>query len=105
MYFFLDMLAISSHWVVKTGLKRNRHNYDDLCRNVLGPAGGYLHSTTSVIFSFCSCIAYVMITGSSLRDIAEGLNATGFIVDRRFYILICGVAIMLPLACFRDMVS
>ncbi len=99
------MLAISSHWIIKMGLKRNQHNYDDLCRSVLGPAGGYVHSTTSIAFTFTGSIAYMMIAGSSLKDIAEGLGATGFIVDRRFYILICAVAIMLPLSCFRDMVS
>ncbi len=99
------MLAISSHWVVKMGLKRNQHNYDDLCRNVLGPAWGYLHSATSMILAFTASITYMMIMGSSLEDIAEGLDATGFIADRRFYILICGVAIMLPLSCFRNMVS
>ncbi len=105
MYFFLDMIAVASHWVVKVGLKRHRHNYDDLCRNVLGPAGGYVHSTTSCLFAFSACIAYMMITGEALADIAKRLGATGFIADRRFHVLICGVAFMLPLSCFRDMVS
>ncbi len=105
MYFFLGMLAIASHWIIKTGIKRNQHNYDDLCRNVLGPAGGYFHSATSFVIAYTSTISYMMVAGSSLADTAEGLGATGFIADRRFYILICSVAIMLPLAFLRNMVS
>ncbi len=105
MYLFLDMLGVSSYWIVETGLKRRQHNYEDICRNVFGKAGIYGHCTYTFWFIFTGCIAYLIIAGQSLADVLHGLGATGVLADRRFYTLICGVLIMLPLALFRDMVS
>ncbi len=105
MYLFLDMLVVSSEWIINVGLKRRRNNYDDLCNDVLGPAGGYFHSITSFVISFTGNMAYMMICGSSFEDIALALKFSGFFADRRFYTLIFAVFIMLPLSSFRDMVS
>ncbi len=105
MYFFLDMLAISSHWVVKTGLKRHQHNYEELCRNVLGPVEGYCHCIYTFVFSFTGCIAYLLIAGQSLADVMVGMGATGMFADRRFYIAASSVCIVLPLVSLRDLVS
>ncbi len=105
MYLILDMLAVTSHWIVKTGLKRHKHNYEDLTRDVFGPAGGYLHCMYTFFYSFSCCIAYVIITGDCLEHVSVGLGATGVFTDRRFYITLCAVFVMLPLSCFRDMVS
>ncbi len=87
------------------GLKRHRHNYEDLCRNVLGRAGGYLYCVTAFCFTYSSTIAYVIVTGQSLRDVSRGLGATGVFANEKFYIALCAVFVMLPLSCFRDMVS
>ncbi len=105
MCFFFDILAVASHWIVKIGLKRQRYNYEDLTRTALGPIAGHLHCYASFFFAFTSSISYAIIAGQSLRDVSQGLGATGVLADRRFYTLICGVLIMLPLALFRDMVS
>ncbi len=99
------MVAIASQWVIRTGIKRRHHNYEDLCRNVLGPVGGYLHCVYTFVFAFTSCVAYVIITGQSLRDVSLGLGATGIFANKMFYCALCGVFIMFPLSSFRDMVS
>ncbi len=96
---------MGSHWVIKIGNKRHCHNYEDLCRDILGPTGRYLHSAYSFVFAFTSCIAYVVIIGQTSGDVSEGLGATGFFANKRVYIVMCAVFIMLPLSCLRDMVS
>eukprot|EP01084_Bolivina_argentea_P027073 50322_1 len=95
--------ALASHWIIKMGIKRHRHNYEDLCRNVLGRAGGYLYCVTAFCFTYSSTIAYVIVTGQSLRDVSRGLGATGVFANEKFYIALCAVFVMLPLSCFRDM--
>ncbi len=104
MYLILDILAVSSHWIVKTGLKRHKHNYEDLCRDILGPVGGYLHCVYTWIFSFTGCLAYMIIAGQNLADVGHSLGGTGIFGDRRFFTACC-VVIVLPLCLLRDMVS
>ncbi len=105
MYLILDILAVSSHWIVKTGLKRHKHNYPDLIADLFGQTAGYMHCMVTLIFPSLGCVAYMMILGDSLEHVSVGLGATGVFADRRFYIAVCAVFIMLPLCCFRNMVS
>ncbi len=98
------MLALTSHWIIKAGHKRHHHNYEDLCRDVLGPVGGYLHCTYTFFYSFTTCIAYVIITGQCLQDVSQAYGAKGIFADGRFYVVICAVFVMLPLSHLRNMV-
>ncbi len=99
------MLALASHWIIKTGLKRHHNNYEDLVRDVIGPLGGYLHCAYTFVFAYTGCMAYLLIGGESLRDVALSFGATGIFADRRFYTIVGGLFICLPLSCLRDMVS
>ncbi len=99
------MLAISSKWIIKTGLKRHQHNYEELCKSVLGPVGSYCHCIYTFIGTFTGSIAYLLIAGQSLADVMVGIGATGMYADRRFYIAVGSVCIVLPLVSLRDLVS
>ncbi len=105
MYLFLDMLGVSSYWIIETGLKRRQHNYEDICRNVFGKVGIYGHCAYTFWFIFTGCIAYLIIAGQSLADVLHGLGATGVVADSRFIIAVFTTCITLPLLCLRDLVS
>ncbi len=105
MYLILDILGLTNKWLIYIGLKRHIFNYEDLNRAVLGQVGAYLYCLYTFFLAFTCCVAYVMITGDSLRDVSAGFGATGVVADRKFYLTLCSIFLVLPLSCLRDMVS
>ncbi len=96
---------MASHWIVLTGRKRHKHNYEDVCRDALGQGVFYAHCLYTFLFAYSGSIAYLMIAGDSFADVGSYFGGTGVLNDRRFYVALSGTVISLPLSLFRDMVS
>lgn len=92
--------------LINTSVKVGCKNYEDIVNYCFGKAGFYIVSFFMFIFAFGAMIAYNVIIGDTITQVALviGLGDTPF-ANREFVIILFATFVMLPLSSLKDMGS
>ncbi len=101
----------TSDWLVMSGFKTRRQNYDTLMEHLFGKAGLYVYFLFTFLYAYGADVAYIIIMSTNVTAVVNGLGATDAKYDlpddsiRRIVVAGMAVIFVLPIALLRDMVS
>ncbi len=102
----------TSDWLVMSGFKTCRHNYDTLMEHLFGKVGIYTYFLFTFLYAYGADIAYIIIMSTNMTSVMDGffgVNDDKYDLPddsvRRIVVAFMATVFVLPLALLRDMVS
>eukprot|EP00659_Diplonema_papillatum_P018281 gene18281-28177_t len=88
--------------LIELGDKMGEHEYEGLCRALLGKGGFYVASLSMGFFAYGAMLTYLIIIGDTMAPVLQSWTGVDLLGNRTAVILICGCCICLPLSSLRD---
>eukprot|EP00938_MAST-03A_sp_MAST-3A-sp1_P004795 g4795.t1 len=95
--------------LVRTGMRHEQCNYEDLCQYALGNLGQFLVTASMFVFDFGAILSYLIIMGDAGTLVVQHIFSQFKPVDggendtvRRITIVVLAMTLILPLCLFRD---
>ena len=97
--FVVAFALLGLHFMAKGARESATGTYENTIREVCGAKFGMMSTTFIILYTYGSCIAYMIVLGDQFDSVFQAVTDTDgkWYLDRRFIIAIASLLFILPL--------